>query len=79
METQNCNLSAARSVLQEATSYFDMKIKPGSSDANYLIMRLDHITNLFYVTENMLHDPEKQQEAIIDLLYGKAREERASA
>jgi hypothetical protein len=80
MEHRNCNLGAARSVLSEAVNYFGAKnIEPGSFEADYPVMQQDHILNLFYAAENMLCDLEKQQKAIIDWLYGKAREERASA
>jgi hypothetical protein len=76
MEAQNCNLGGAMAVLQEATEYFEHKMEPGSFEAYYLIVQQGHIQNLFFVAESMLHDLKKQQEVIVDLLYGKAREER---
>jgi hypothetical protein len=76
MDQASLDLSAARSVLQEATEYFEKRMEPGSPEANQLIRRKDHITKLFYVAETMLYDLEEKQRAVVDWLYGKHREER---
>jgi hypothetical protein len=78
-EKQLCDIGGASAVLREAIEYFEDKMEPGSFEANYLIMRQDHILNLFYAAENMLYDLEKRQRMIIDQLYEKTKREKASA
>jgi hypothetical protein len=74
MESMNCDLGAARSVLNEAVDHFERKMEPGSFEANYLIFRQNHILNLFYAAGKMLHDLELEQGKVIGALYEKARE-----
>jgi hypothetical protein len=62
-------LACAVAVLQEATEYFGMKIEPHSFEADYLIMRQDHILNLFYAAENILGMITKQNSELATGLY----------
>jgi hypothetical protein len=68
---QNTGFDIALSVLREAVEYFEQNIEPGSFEANYLLMRQDHICNLFCAAERMLHDLGKQYNEITDALHEK--------